>query len=157
MTTYNDPQFIPFLLRAKQNTYAAKAGQVASSRPQSHDLAYQEGDWYYYDTYLGGFAFSGEEAVWNAGVPVWAMNYYGSMIGIASPQEVPDGFGDFLKHALMAVPAEAPYRGPKHFAEDRFTFTCRWNGDPTRFDGEEEIAYDGKIIYHLHFHGGLIL
>jgi hypothetical protein len=71
--------------------------------------------------------------------------------------EVPEGFGTFLKHALLEVPAEAPYRGPALFNEGRYTYTCRWSGGPARFTGEETIALDGQPIYLLHFHGGIIL
>lgn len=150
----NDPEFLPFLLRAKKSTYASgDAGNgVASSRPTSHDLAYREGDWLYYDTYLGGFAFAGEEAVWKNGVPQWSMNYYGSM----TVPEIPAGFGDFLKLALRQVPPEAPYRGPAYVEQGGYTFTCRWEGTPDWYRGEEEIALDGQVVYRLYFHGGVI-
>ena len=55
---------IDFLIRAKRNTYAGKAPEVKSCRLASHDLNYEEGAYSYYDTYLGGECFSGEEAVW---------------------------------------------------------------------------------------------
>lgn len=149
----HDPAFTPFLLRAKKATYAAgDAGAVASSRTGSHDLAYQEGEWAYLDTYLGGFAFIGEEAVWKAGTPVWGMNYYGTM----TIAEIPEGFGDFLKLALRHVPEEAPYRGPDRFDEGRYSYSCRWQGSPALFSGEETIALDGQTIYLLYFHGGTI-
>lgn len=150
----NDSQFTAFLLRAKKNTYAAgDAGKVASSRPASHDLAYQEGDLAYLDTYLGGFAFIGEEAVWCHDQPLWGMNYSGTM----TCENIPDGFGDFLKLALRGVPAEAPYRGPASFTEGRFTYSCRWEGSLAHFKGEESIALDGEVIYILDFHGGKII
>lgn len=149
----DDPEFIPFLLRAKKNTYAGgDAGQVASSRIASHDLAYCDGPWAYHDTYLGGFSFAGEEAVWKEGVPVWAMNYYGTM----TCDSIPEGFGDFLKLALRNVPARAPYRGPAHFEAGRFLYTCRWEGTPVIFRGDETIALDGQEIYKLYFHGGRV-
>lgn len=149
----DDPRFVPFLLRAKKNTYAAgDGGKVASSRPASHDLAYQEDEWAYLDTYLGGFAFLGEEAVWHNGTPVWGMNYYGAM----TVAEVPEGFPAFLKHALLQVPPEAPYRGPADFAEGKFAYTCRWVGVLAGFKGEETIALDGQVVYRLDFHGGEI-
>ncbi len=148
-----DPQFIPFLLRAKKSTYAAgDAGKAASSRTASHDLAYNEGDWSYLDTYLGGFAFIGEEAVWYAGKPVWGMNYYGVM----TIQGMPEGFSDFLKLALRSVPPQAPYRGPEAYEEGSFAYTCRWEGTPARFKGNETITLDGQVIYTLAFHGGEI-
>lgn len=31
----------------------------------------------YYDTYLGGEKFAGEEALWISGNPYWSMNYVG--------------------------------------------------------------------------------
>jgi hypothetical protein len=149
----NEPEFLSFLLRAKKSTYAAgDGGQVASSRPQSHDLAYQEGDWAYLDTYLGGYAFIGEEAVWKNGQPQWGMNYYGTM----TVAEIPDGFSDFLKAALRQVPADAPYRGPALWEEGRYRFTCSWEGSLAMFRGEEEIALDGQVVYRLYFHGGMI-
>ncbi len=148
-----DPDLIPFLLRAKKSTYAAgDAGQVEPSRPASHDLAYEEGEWFYLDTYLGGYAFTGEEAVWKGKAPLWGMNYAGSM----TVPGIPDGFGDFLKLALRAVTAEAPYRGPEHFTQGRYAYLCRWTGSPERFQGEEEIFLDGEQVYHLVFHGGSI-
>ena len=95
-----DPDFIPFLLRAKRATYAGgDGGAVASSRQASHDLAYREGDWAYLDTYLGGYAFIGEEAVWQDGKPLWGMNYYGTM----TEPEIPEGFSDFLKLSLRML------------------------------------------------------
>ncbi len=150
----NDANFIPFLLKAKKNTYAAgDVGKVASSRAASHDLAYQEGEWSYLDTYLGGFAFAGEEAVWQQGKPIWAMNYYGKM----TVESVPQGFPEFLKHALLHVPPEAPYRGPAEYQEGAFTYACTWQGAPAVFRGEETIALNGQVIYRLFFHGGEII
>ena len=89
-----DQQVIRFLIRAKQATYAGKGAETASSRPGSHDLVYRDGDWMYYDTYLGGDKFAGEEALWISGVPRWSMNYAGRVTG--------ENFsGDFLKEALL--------------------------------------------------------
>jgi hypothetical protein len=141
---------IPFLVRAKTHTYAAGAVPVHSSRPGSHDLHYEEPPYLYIDTYLGGFAFIGEEAVWKNGVPLWGMNYYGRML----VAEIPAGFGEFLKHSLMLVPLEAPYRGPRHFAEDDYEYRCDWSGSPECYIGEEYIYFKGQPIYQLSFHGG---
>lgn len=150
----DNPEFIPFLLRAKKSTYAAgDAGQVASSRTASKDLAYSEGDFAYLDTYLGGYAFLGEEAVWHCGQPLWGMNYYGTM----TVAEIPEGFSHFLKQSLLRVPADAPYRGPAFFEEGGFTYTCVWSGDPVFFTGSEAIALHGQVIYKLNFHGGMII
>jgi len=56
-----DKNVIKFLIKAKKATYAGKGAQTASSRPNSHDLQYSEGQLKYIDTYLGGSKFAGEE------------------------------------------------------------------------------------------------
>jgi hypothetical protein len=143
---------IPFLIRAKQNTYPSGRAPDGASRPSSHDLSYAEGELRYIDTYLGGFHFIGEEAVWQAGLPVWGMNYYGKML----TKEIPQGFGEFLKAALLRVPIEAPFRGPREWTEADYTYHCTVNGTFAQYDGWEEIRYQGKLIYRLLFHGGEI-
>jgi hypothetical protein len=140
---------IPFLIRAKKQTYAAKGGQVASSRPCSHDLRYEEGEMLYIDTYLGGERFAGEEAVWRKNVPLWAMNYVGRVTG--------ENFsGDFLKEALLNVPEDMPYRGPASYASGDYLYKCNVSGDFSFFSGYEEIFFRGESIYECHFHGGEI-
>lgn len=94
-----------FLVRAKKNTYAGKAQEIKASRPNSHDFYYEEKEYMYYDTYLGGEKFAGEEAVWYRDEPIWSMNYAGRVIG--------EHFnGDFLKEVLNHAPVEQPFRGP---------------------------------------------
>ncbi len=145
-------EFTSFLIQAKQKTYASGKKPDQSSRPHSHDLHFTEGDYAYIDTYLGGFHFIGEEAVWYQGKPVWGMNYYGKMLAA----KIPDGFSEFLKAALMRVPSEMPFRGPEEFHDGVFSYYCSVDGNLERFVGEEEISCDGKAIYWLAFHGGEI-
>ncbi len=114
-----------FLLRAKRETYAAGGELSVPSRPNSKDLRYAEGPYVYIDTYLGDIDFIGEEAVWKDGQALWGMNYYGWM----KVDEIPDGFSKCLKGALLAVPREAPFRGPEEFRSGVFTFRCQWEGD----------------------------
>jgi hypothetical protein len=143
-------ELVTFLIKAKQQTYASGRSPDNSSRPNSHDLHYAEGDFAYIDTYLGGFHFIGEEAVWHKGKPVWGMNYYGKML----VEVIPTGFSEFLKAALLRVPAEAPFRGPAEFNQDAFSYYCHFFGDLERYVGEEEIRLDDQVIYWLAFHGG---
>jgi len=152
MSIVLDVQFIRFLINAKQNTYAGSGMLSPASRPFSKDLAFRDGDWSYLDTYLGDFHFIGEEAVWYQQKPVWGMNYYGRML----IDKIPPGFGEFLKSALLQVPAEMPYRGPEELIGPEFTYTCSVEGDLTFFRGKEFITMKGKKIYQLYFHGGEI-
>ncbi|MDE6732023.1 MAG: hypothetical protein K2J77_04020, partial [Oscillospiraceae bacterium] len=68
-----EKSIVDFLIKAKRATYAGKGAETSSSRMKSHDLIYRDGDMTYYDTYLGGERFAGEEALWIADKPYWAM------------------------------------------------------------------------------------
>lgn len=140
---------VNFLIRAKKNTYAAKAPEILPSRPASHDLRYEAGEYLYIDTYLGASRFAGEEAVWHQGRPVYAMNYVGRVTG--------EGFsGDFLKAALMRVPEDKPFRGPALYEDGAFVYRCQVEGDTAFFSGKEDIYKEDALIYTCLFHGGAI-
>lgn len=145
-----DKDLLSFIIRAKRATYAGKGAEVKSSRLKSHDLTYQEGDLMYYDTYLGGPRFAGEEALWIKGKPVWAMNYCGFVL------DEDEFSGDFLKEALLNVPLDKPFRGPNVYIDGDYEYNCKVNGDYEWFQGMETIEYKGLIIYECYFHGGLI-
>lgn len=147
---FSDKEIIRFLIKAKQSTYAAKGAEVKSSRPASHDLRYSEGDLIYWDTYLGGDRFAGEEALWKRDIPFWAMNYAGRVLD--------DAFsGDFLKEALLNVPFENPFRGPSLYRSGEYTYHCSSTGDFSWFEGKEEIFNKRRKVYECRFHGGKIL
>ena len=144
-----EKQTVEFLIRAKRATYAGKGAETTSSRPGSHDLAYREGEYLYYDTYLGGERFAGEEAVWIGENPGWSMNYAGRVTG--------ENFsGDFLKEALLRVPEEEPYRGPREYTGGEYAYHCETEGSFEWFQGKETIDHRGKQIYECYLHGGLI-
>ncbi len=136
-----------FLCEAKRNTYAAGGPQCTASRPNSHDFMYELGDYTYIDTYLGGECFAGEEAVWENGVPVWAMNYVGRVLEERFS-------GKFLNEALMHVPEAFPCRGPALYTNGDYTYTCRIQVDFSWFKGMEEIFCLDLKVYECRFHGG---
>lgn len=142
-------EIISFLIRAKKATYAGKGAETTPTRPKSHDLTYSEGECMYYDTYLGGANFAGEEALWLGKNPYWSMNYAGRVVG--------ENFsGDFLKEALSNVPAEMPYRGPKEYSSGDYAYECRVSGEFEWFCGSETISFRGQVIYECNFHGGIV-
>lgn len=143
-------KMISFLLCAKKNTYAATDNQTTSSRINSHDFRYEDNSGYvYYDSYLGGECFAGEEAVWLHNNPVWSMNYAGRITG--------GNFnGDFLKEVLMAVPESLPFRGPEIYTKGDYRYHCKVDGEFVWFQGYEEIFYMNEKIYECYFHGGVI-
>jgi hypothetical protein len=140
---------INFLITAKRKTYAGGGAAGTSSRPNSHDLKYSEGEYEYIDTYLGGEIFCGEEAVWEKGIPIWSMNYSGRVVG--------EGFsGDFLKEALYLASEEYPYRGPLVYHNGDNSYHCIINGDVEWFQGQEEIFLGNRKVYECFFHGSCI-
>ena len=140
---------IDFLMKAKQSTYAGHGPQTESSRVASHDLEYKEEDMFYYDSYLGGECFSGEEAIWIQEIPVWCMNYSGRVIG-------GNFSGDFLKEALSHVPKDMPYRGPAIYKKGDYSYHCKVDGAFIWFQGYEEIFYGTEKIYECYFLGGAV-
>ena len=142
-------ELIAFLIRAKCRTYAGKGAELPPCRPGSHDLSYAEGEWMYYDSFLGGERFAGEEALWVKGLPVWSMNYCGRVTGERFS-------GDFLKEALLRVPRELPFRGPEEYECGEYRYECRVDGDFSWFQGHERILRNGEEIYDCFFHGGTI-
>ena len=142
-------ELIEFRLKANVNTYAGFMNEVDATRTASHDFRYEDGDYMYHDTYVGGEEFAGEEAVWKKDVTVWAMNYIGRVLD--------DRFsGDFLKEALRAADKKMPYRGPEIYQSGEYTYRCKVTGDFTWFQGFEEIYMNDVKVYECVFHGGKI-
>lgn len=142
-------QLIAFRLEANRNTYAAFMNETASTRLDSHDYTYSSGDYTYYDTYVGGEQFAGQEAIWYQGKARYAMNYLGRVLG----QQFS---GNFLKEALRRADAAMPYRGPKFYQSGQYLYRCSVVGDFTWFQGFEEIYCGEEKQYECCFHGGLM-
>lgn len=141
---------ISFLVCAKKSTYSAGINKVQSTRIKSTDFSYEENPYKYYDTYLGGERFSGEEAIWLHDNPIWSMNYSG--------RELSDNFNNsFLKEVLSKVSADFPYRGPRIYTKGDYCYHCKINGEFIWFQGYEDIFCLNEKIYECYFHGGVIL
>lgn len=139
-----------FLVRAKNNTYITDENEIMPSQPGSHDFRYEDGDYLYMDTYLGGQKFIGGERVWIRNHAVWAMNYYG--------ESLDENFDIiFLKEALSHVSVSMPFRGPEFYQKGDYMYQCQVQGDFECFSGEERIYCRQKKIYACMFHGGTIL
>lgn len=142
-------EWIQFLVRAKRQTLAGMGEETPSSRPHSHDLAYQEGGLMYMDSCLGTTHFVGEEGLWLESKPLWMMNYAGRILG--------DEYDNiFLRQALLQVKEDAPYRGPPHFQREGFIYLCHHEGDHSWFQGSEQISHNGVWVYECYFHGATI-
>ena len=142
-------ELVAFLIRAKRATYAGHGAETSPSRPSSHDLEYREGDLFYYDTYLGGERFAGEEAIWKSDVPFWSMNYSGRVLDEKFS-------GDFLKDALARVTPDIPFRGPRVYQNGDFAYLALISGTFDWFSGTEEIFCGSVKTYECLFHGGVV-
>ena len=133
-----------FLVEAKRRTYASQEGKVTSPRQGAKDLAYQRGGYSYRDSYFGELDSSGQEVVYQNDLPIWGMNYYGRML----VTEVPRGFIELLRLALMSVEVSAPFRGCRVLSRGRYMYRCHSEGDVLSFSGKETIEYYNKEGIH---------
>jgi hypothetical protein len=143
-----------FIVRAKAATYVGGGEKNSSCRPASHDLRFVDEDWVYLDSYFGGTDFIGEEAIWYAGKPVWAMNYYGYILRpelITASQA-----GQMIKASLSRMYTENRFLGGFQHTEGDFTYFDTSEGEFSRFTGREWIERDSIKVYELVYHGGLI-
>lgn len=142
-------ELIQFRLKANVNTYAGFMNETDSTRLDSHDYRYEDGEFVYHDTYVGGEQFAGEEAIWKGGKAVYAMNYMGRVLD--------DKFsGNFLKEALRKADEKMPYRGSEYYQSGEYTYKCKVSGDFNWFQGYEEIYWLETKVYECYFHGGLL-
>jgi len=148
-----EQEIIEFLLTAKKHTYATENRPVQpSSRLGSKDLAFAQGDFKYWDSYIGNSGFSGTEVVWYQDVPVWSMNYLGRMLTGTYGGEI----RTFLMEALALVDGATPYRGPAIYQNGNFIYKNSVIGGFGWFSGKEEIFYENTPIYELVYHGGTV-
>ena len=154
MSTLPHMELQSFIVRAKAATYVGDGTKIPPCRPASHDLQFVDKDWAYLDSYFGGTDFIGQETVWYAGNPVWAMNYNGYII---KPELItPSQAGHIIKASLSRMYSENRFLGGFHYSEGDFTYFDTSEGEFSRFTGREWIQRDGIKAYELIYHGGLI-
>ena len=147
-------QLITFIVQAKAATYVGDGEQVTSCRSGSHDLRYSDGKWAYHDSYFGGTDFIGEEVVYFAEKPVWAMNYYGRILRddlLTGGQA-----GQMIKSSLSQMYKTGRFLGGFEHTEGDLTYVDTSEGKADSFHGREFIRRGQEIAYELTYHGGLI-
>jgi Domain of unknown function (DUF5680) len=140
-----------FLVTAKKSTYAA--GDTAKKiieADKSTTLVCEDGDWRYHDNYFGGEPYGGREVVFFQNLPVYIMVYYGWVAeSVADVQAV----YKTLQGALMLIPEDAPFRGPKKYNQNGVAYTNSFEGTIDNFCGEEHITSE---LYTAKYIGGLV-
>ena len=143
-----------FIVRAKAATYVGDGEHTAPCRTGSHDLRFTEGEWSYHDSYFGGADFIGEEVVYLAEKPVWAMNYYGRIWRddlLTGAQA-----GQMIKASLSRMYEEGRFLGGFEYSENDLTYIDASEGSPEHFHGREIIRRAENVAYELLYHGGMI-
>lgn len=142
-----DKELNEFIIRAKKSYYSSKAQNVESTKKDSVDFEYSEGDYLYHNRYVGKTSFSGEEIVTKKGTPVWTMSYVGDVLSSNYNRE-------FLKEALAHNSySTGLYRGPEVYKNGDYEYVCSYNGYLDLFRGNEEIKYKGETVYRCFYHG----
>lgn len=143
-----------FIVRAKAATYVGDGEHVAPCRSGSHDLRFSEGEWAYHDSYFGGTDFIGEEVVYLAEKPAWAMNYYGRILRddlLTAAQA-----GQMIKASLSRMYRQGRFLGGFEHTENDLTYIDLSEGNVDCFHGREIIRRGQEVAYELLYHGGLI-
>lgn len=152
--TIDIDELAAFIVRAKAATYVGDGQHVTPCRSGSHDLRFSNGKWAYLDSYFGGTDFIGEEVVYFAGKPVWAMNYYGRILRddlLTAAQA-----GQMIKTSLSLMYREGRFLGGFEHMENDLTYVDSSEGSTDSFRGRELIRRAEEIAYELVYHGGLI-
>ena len=145
--------FMDFLLNAKRNTYAGGTGKRAPVLDGSVQLEFSDSIFLYRDIYFGSAYFIGQEVVYYMGAPVWSLSYSG---GLTGPSTDSGSIYTFLKEALLRPDPQFPVRGPSRYQSRGMAYENIVNGDIWRFHGTEQIMLDDKVVYDLHYGGGLV-
>lgn len=154
MPIFTLPQLEKFIVQAKAATYVGDGEKAESSRPGSHDLKFQQGDFSYLDSYFGGTDFIGEEVVYYEDVPVWVMNYYGKII---APEKITAvETAQIIKESLSKMYQEERFLGDFEHSSENSRYFDTNQGDLASFTGKEWITRDGETVYELVYHGGLV-
>ena len=148
--------FVSFLIKAKKSTYAAteNSKRVDPLLDGSVQYEFRQGSLLYRDVYFGMAYFTGQEIVYYSGVPIWGMSYAGGVSQGILDKEMKNVYA-FLGQALREIPIEAPFRGPKNFEENGYTYSNHILGNIERFSGTETILQQGLRVYQLHYSGGI--
>jgi len=165
--------FLPFLLKAKQKTWAANANSAPLHMPgfKLHDFS--QDALHYKDAYTGFTGFSGLETVYCLSQPIWCMSYHGRLIQIPPDIAMQEALGimrnhlpehsfakkvyAFLKQALLANKNILRFRGPESFVQNNFEYECDQSGDCDWFEGFEKIYYQERQVYECKYSGQTLL
>ena len=142
-----------FLIDSNKAGYAGgKNKKWVKEVDGSTTIPFEKDPWKSHDNFFGGEPYGGRTIVFFESKPAWIMVYYGRVEEGVEANPV----YEILRNALMQMPEDYPFRGPKEYKEGQFTYTNIWNGEVEKFSGEEQITQASKLIYKANYIGGLV-
>ncbi|MCA9371857.1 hypothetical protein KC726_03070 [Candidatus Woesebacteria bacterium] len=142
-----------FLLAANRAGYAGgKEKQWKHEKDHSTTIVFEKGLWKSYDNFFGGEPYGGRSVVFYQNKPVWIMVYYGWV----KKGEDTNKIYEILREALMLMPKDHPFRGPKEYKKGLYVYTNAWEGTMERFSGTEHIRAGDDEMYHASYMGGFV-
>ncbi len=142
-----------FLIDSNKAGYASgKEKRWIRESDGSTTIPFEKDEWRSHDNFFGGEPYGGRVVVFHQDRPMWIMVYYGWVEkGVETNQVY-----QILRNALIRMPEDYPFRGPKKYQEGELVYTNSWGGEIEQFSGEEKITHGEKLIYKANYVGGLI-
>lgn len=142
-----------FLIESNKAGYAGgEEKKWIKETDGSTTIPFVKGKFNSHDNFFGGEPYGGRVVIFQDKKPFWIMVYYGWVDNNADTNPI----YKILRNALMHMPDEAPFRGPKEYSEGEYIYKNTWNGYIDNYSGEEQIIQGNKIIYESHYMGGLV-
>lgn len=142
-----------FLIDSNKVGYAGGKEKKWIKEPDdSTTIPFEKDDWKSHDNFFGGEPYGGRTVVFYKGKPVWIMVYYGWIVEKVETNLV----YEILRKALIQMPKDYPFRGPKEYRKSKYVYTNSWEGEIERFSGEEKITLEEQLIYKANYIGGIV-
>lgn len=142
-----------FLIDSNKAGYATgEEKQWVKEADGSTTIPFEKNEWRSHDNFFGGEPYGGRVAVFHRNKALWIMVYYGWVVEGVDINPV----YKILRNALMRMPEDAPFRGPKEYKEGNIAYANSWEGDVEKFSGEERIVEGELLVYQASYMGGLV-
>jgi len=154
--TYKSEELREFIRKAQAATYAGGGKfELVPERTGFKELTFNDGDWFYRDSFTGWFKSRGMEVVRFNNEPVWATGYGGGMIDV--DKQLTHECFDFLK-TVLGVDNKGfdSFRGPEYLQLGNWEYFYHQEGNLEDFWGQETINWQKKPVFRQRIGGGLI-
>ena len=152
----NKEEITKFLFEGRRQTNAKAGGQVSPAINGTEQTEYAENDWLYRDIYFNGKnSFSGIDAVYYQGQPVWASSYFGKFQGITEEE-----LDKILRQVIIDHPTTNAWQKVERQKYNDYEYENIPDSENQSIDevsGVERILKDGQEIYTLYYAGGMLV